>query len=168
LERSEGILHETDADEQDAEAEEHFAPLAMVRPLADHHQEESEADGGHRVLGDLENGEEAHDPCGESRSYIRAEDDGDGLSQGQKPCIDESDDHNGHGAAALDERGDACSDEERYKAVAGEEFDDILEAIACDLAQAFRHHANAEQEESETSDELENRLVTQGPSFPQK
>ena len=117
LEGREGILHESYADEQDPESEQHFTPLPMILAPPHHHDNESQADRGQRIMADLENCEETHDPGRDRRADIRAEHHRYGLSECQESRVDKADHHYRHGAAALYERRDPRSHEERDESV---------------------------------------------------
>jgi hypothetical protein len=160
----ERLLHVSDADEEDAESKEHLPPSARGPAAPDDHQEKSDPDGGQGVVRYLENSEEAHDPGREGGADVGSEDYRDGLFQSEESSIDESDDHHCHGAAALDERRDARSDEQGQYPVPGQKGDDVLEALARNLPEPFRHHPNAEEKESEPAEEPKEEYVVQDRS----
>ena len=52
-------------------------------------------------------------------------------------------------------------DKNGYELVLGQEGENILQAFAGDLAKAFWHELDSEEEESEPADQLENHIIAQ-------
>ena len=94
---------------------------------------------------------QAQDPAGDRGAHVAAHDDADGLVQFHDAAVDKAHHHNGGGAGALDDGGDAQTQEEALDGAVGQLAQDLLQLAACLLFQRLAHDVHTEQEQGQAA-----------------
>jgi len=167
LQGAEGFLHVLDSEKQQTETEQDRAH-ALHRPRAPADlEQESQADRRQGVQFDTDPSEtrDGHQPCGGSGAHVAADDDADGLLEGEQTGIDQSDNNDRRSGARLDEGGHQRADGEADVGVLRHRFQDDLELATGNLLQTIRHQGHSEQEQPQTPDHPKNYAADHPDSF---
>ena len=151
-----GFLEEAQGEEEQAETDEHLAPVLAGAFFGEEEREGATDDGKREVAhAEFPEPERGDEPAGEGGPDVCSEDDADGADEVHEPRIDEADDHNGGGGGALDEGGDEYARQHAGESVGGHGSQYLAHFVACQFLQGLAHELHAVEEQSQRTDEFQ-------------
>ena len=142
------VADEPEAQQDEAETEDGFAQCG---PLAVLHQHEGRQHQGIDVVAEFKVELGGHEPGHERVAHGSAHQGGQGLHEGEHPRVDEADGHQRRGGGRKNHGRDQGAGEQRGEAVGGQRVENVAEAVACQLLQAFAHEFGAVHQQAEAS-----------------
>ena len=142
-----GVPHQVDADEQDAEAQHDGAGLLRRAVLDELRQHDADKEDERRPGIDIQ----GDDLGGDGRTDGRAQHDVQRLGEGHHLRVDEADGHDHRSARALDGCGCQRADEHGLEGARRQFFEPDAQVVARRLFEAFAHVADAKQEKADAA-----------------
>ena len=125
-----------------------------------HHQDHADEQGDQCEVVDLQADQEA----GDGGADIGAHDDIDGLAQLEKTCVEKPHHHDGRGGGGLNGARHHQADQHAEQWVGGDPLEQGFEARPRHGFQAFSHELHAEQEQSQSAEQLQHVFDPHGVS----